>query len=585
MIFNRLKKINSLLTQKEKTKGIILLLMIMIMGFFDVLGIASIMPFMSLASDPNFIESNQYAQEIYNFFEFKNKKRFIFFSGLSVIALIVISSLIKLMTIYAMYNFTFKREYSISLRLLKGYLNQPYDWFLNQHSAELSKSVLADVREVIARSILTSILVISNIFLAILIISLLIIVDPLTAISAFLLFGLIYLILYFSVKNILDNIGIDRLAANTERFKVSNETFSLIKEIKVLGKENFYLSIFDKSAKKFVEKEILMQSISSLPKYFIEMVVFAAMISIILINLADDLVLSTIIPIVALYAFAVYRLIPALQVIFSNISLFKSSASVLDFVSEKYEQLDIFTDFKDISSRLKFQKEITFDNMSFYYPKTKKEALSKINLKIPANNIVGIIGATGSGKTTVLNLLLGLFEPSEGNLLVDETKIYQANVRDWQSCIGYVPQHISLIDESISANIALGEGPEDLNMDSVISAAKVANIHEFINSELENGYKTKIGEKGVRLSGGQRQRLGIARALYNNPDVLVLDEATSSLDGETEEAVMDAVNNLGRKLTIIIVAHRLSTLAKADIVYKLKNGQIHSQGSYEEMCR
>ena len=224
--------------------------------------------------------------------------------------------------------------------------------------------------------------------------------------------------------------------------------------------------------------------------------------------------------------------------------------------------------------------------MSFHYPKTKKEALSKINLKIPANNIVGIIGATGSGKTTVLNVLLGLFEPSAGDLLVDETKICQANVREWQSCIGYVPQHISLIDESISANIALGEGPEDLNMDSVIdSAAKVANIHEFINSELENGYKTKIGEKGIRLSGGQRQRLGIARALYNNPDVLVLDEATSSLDGETEEAVMDAVNNLGRKLTIIIVAHRLSTLAKADIVYKLKNGQIHSQGSYEEMCR
>ena len=226
MIFNRFKKINSLLTQKEKRQGILLLLMIMIMGFFDVLGIASIMPFMSLVSDPSFIDSNQYAQNIYSFFEFKNHRSFIFFSGLCVIALIVISSFIKLMTIYAIYNFTFKREYSISLRLLKGYLHQPYSWFLNQHSADLSRSVLADVREVVSRSILTTIMIISNGFSALLIVSLLMIIDPLSAVLAFIAFGLVYSVLYFFVKNALGNIGTDRLAANTARFKSSNETFS-----------------------------------------------------------------------------------------------------------------------------------------------------------------------------------------------------------------------------------------------------------------------------------------------------------------------------------------------------------------------
>ena len=211
--------------------------------------------------------------------------------------------------------------------------------------------------------------------------------------------------------------------------------------------------------------------------------------------------------------------------------------------------------------------------------------MAKISLQIPVNNIVGIIGSTGSGKTTLVDVLLGLLTPDQGILHVDGVKICEANVREWQRCIGYVPQHISLVDESVSANIALGEDPKDINMDAVVSAAKIANIHDFILSELENGYDTKVGDKGVRLSGGQRQRLGIARALYNKPDILILDEATSALDGETEKVVMEAVNNLGRQMTLIIIAHRLSTLAKADIVYKLEKGRLCSQGTYEVMCK
>ncbi len=584
MKYDRLEQLGLLLTKQEKIDGVKLFIMIMIMGILDVMGIASILPFMSIASDPDYVQSNQLLLQIYNYLNFDDYKSFVLFSGLSVIAVIATSTVTKLLTIYSMYRFTFGREHSISVRLLRGYLNQPFSWFINQHGADLSKSVLADVREVVSRSILTSIMVASNVFLALLIVVLLILVDPVTALSAFFVFGFIYCILYFSVKNILDNIGIDRLAANTARFKASTETFSLIKELKILGKENFYLSVFDQSTKRFVEKEILMQSISSLPKYFIEMVVFIAMIIIVLTNLSDDQALSAIIPIVALYAFAVYRLIPALQIIFANISLYKASASVLDFIIEKYDQLNVTDTFNDNSERLNFQKEIVFKNMSFRYPEAEKNALSNISLEISAHNIIGIIGPTGSGKTTIVDVVLGLLSPSKGGLYVDDIKICEDNVREWQRCIGYVPQNISLIDESIAANIALGEYHKDLDMESVISAAKVANIHDFIISELEEGYDTKVGDKGIRLSGGQRQRIGIARALYNKPDVLVLDEATSALDGQTEQVVMDAVNNLGRKLTLIIIAHRLSTLSKADIVYKLQNGELHSQGTYEEMC-
>ncbi len=584
MKFQRLSHINLLLDKVEKLEGIRLLIMIILMGLFDVLGIASIMPFMTLISDPEVIEKNNYLLSIYTYFNFSNYSEFIFFSGAIVIALIIVSSLFKLVTSYLVYRFTFMREHSISVRMLKGYLNQPYEWFLNQHSSELSKSLLADVREVIARTFITSFLIISNSFTVILIVCLLIYVDPTVAITAFLFFGFIYFFLYFTVRNLLQNIGKDRLKANNERFKFANETFSLIKELKIVNKENSYLSLFSYATKNFVKKEVIMQSISSLPKYLIEMIIFASIILIILINLSEDFLVSSIIPIIALYAFAGYRLIPAIQVIFSNLSLFRSSAYVLDFVREKYSQLNFEDTFVNSGTRMKFEKEIFLENISFQYPNTDKNTLEDISLKIQANNIIGIIGATGSGKTTIIDILLGLLSPHKGVMYVDDALIDKRNVREWQKCMGYVPQEIALVDETIAANIALGVFGKSLNMESIIEAAKVANIHDFITTELKNGYHTKIGEKGIRLSGGQKQRIGIARALYNKPNVLVLDEATSALDGETEQVVMDAVNNLGRQLTIVIVAHRLSTLSKADIIYKLKDGRIHSQGSYKLMC-
>lgn len=580
----RLHQISRLLTKEEKIAGFKLLLGIMVMGIFDVIGVASVLPFMSIASDPSFIQSNEVLLKIYNFLEFDDQG-FIMFAGLCVIALIAISTFVKLITTYALYKFTFEREHSISLRLMTGYLNQPYSWFLNQHSSDLSKSVLADVREVVARTILTIITICSNSFLVILLVSLLILVDPITAVSAFLFFSIIYTILYLTVKGILDNIGTDRLTANTTRFKTAAEIFALIKEMKISGKESFYLSVFGKATKKFVDKEVVMMAISAMPKFFIEMVIFTALISVVLINLADDVALNSVLPVLALYAFAVYRLVPALQSVFASISIFRASAPVLGFISDKYDDLNVSVTFDNSTNRLNFHNEITFREISFRYPEAKKEALAKISLQIPVNNIVGIIGSTGSGKTTLVDVLLGLLTPDQGILHVDGVKICEANVREWQRCIGYVPQHISLVDESVSANIALGEDPKDINMDAVVSAAKIANIHDFILSELENGYDTKVGDKGVRLSGGQRQRLGIARALYNKPDILILDEATSALDGETEKVVMEAVNNLGRQMTLIIIAHRLSTLAKADIVYKLEKGRLCSQGTYEVMCK
>jgi ATP-binding cassette, subfamily B, bacterial PglK len=584
MIFKQLMQFKILLTKEEIYSAVKLLILIIVAGIFDLLGVAAVLPFMSVASDPSYIESNKMISYIYHYFEFDDHNSFVLFLGLWLIILIILSTIIKVTTIYFTHSFTFKREHSLSLRFLKGFLNQPYSWFVNQHRADLSRTILADVREVVGRSMLTTLNVISNGFSVIMILGFLVLVDTVTAVLAFLCFGFIYLGLFSIVKKRLSRIGIDRLNASKVRYKSSNEIFSLVKEIKILGKENFYVSLFDQATKTFTNNEITMQAVSSLPRYFIEMVAFTSMILVVLINILSGSELSTFIPLLALYAFAVYRLIPSIQIIFSNIVLFRASTSYLTELIEKYKILNVSPSFEDISEGINFRKEITFNSISYKYPKAEKNSVSHISIKIPSQNIIGIIGPTGSGKTTIVDILLGLLRPDQGEIYVDDIRICEDNVRQWQTHIGYVPQHISLIDETILANIALGENSDDLDMESIVAAAKVANIHNFILSELEDGYNTKVGDNGVRLSGGQRQRIGIARALYNKPDILVLDEATSALDDGTEQAVMEAVNNLDRNLTIVIIAHRLSTLSKADIVYRLEKGQLHSQGSYQHMC-
>ena len=583
MIVNRLRKLVSFLSPEEKVSGAKCLILMFFMGVFDVIGVASVMPFMALVSDPEVIHTNEYLFWVYSALRFTDDRAFLMFSGLTVVALIITSTCFRAITLYKIYRFTFNREHSISLNLIVGMLNQPYSWFLNQHSSDLGKSVLFDVREVVSRCLLTIMMLLSNCSIVVLIVVMLILVDPKIAMTVFLFYSLVYVCLYLSVSKVLEKIGTERLKTNGIRYKVTSEAFSLIKDLKVLGKEDHYTSLFSEATRKFVDKEVMTQSISSLPRYGIEMVTFVGIIVTLLLSLSSETAIVEILPLLSLYAFSVYRLMPALQVIFSSITLFKASAPVLDSLCLKFAEISprVVEDSSD--KRLCLEGEILMSNVDFSYANNSKKALSGLDMRIVANQITGIIGSTGSGKTTTVDLLLGLLMADEGSLTVDGVKISKSNVWQWQKSIGYVPQQITLIDDSVAANIALGVAPEEINMDAVISAAKVSDIHEFIISELNDGYGTEVGDNGVRLSGGQRQRIGIARALYNKPDLLVLDEATSALDNETEQVVMDAVNNLGHRITIVIIAHRLSTLAKADIIYKLDKGRLHSYGSYGDL--
>ena len=293
---------------------------------------------------------------------------------------------------------------------------------------------------------------------------------------------------------------------------------------------------------------------------------------------------SNALPIISLYAFAGYRLLPALQQFYVATTQLTFVAPSIDKLHEDIKSLKPPIEIQD-KGYLLFEKSIKLKNVNYSYPNASRSAIKEINLSIPAKSTVGFIGATGSGKTTTVDIILGLLEVQKGSLEVDGQIISKQNVRSWQRSIGYVPQHIYLADDTVAANIAFGIELKDINQELVVKAAKIANLHSFIIDELPLQYQTTIGERGVRLSGGQRQRIGIARALYHNPKVLILDEATSALDNETELAVMEAVNNLSKTITIILIAHRLNTVKICDFIFKLDKGRLVGQGSYEDIIK
>jgi ABC-type multidrug transport system fused ATPase/permease subunit len=288
-------------------------------------------------------------------------------------------------------------------------------------------------------------------------------------------------------------------------------------------------------------------------------------------------------PIIALYAFAGYRLIPALQLTYAAFTSLRFSSPALEALHKDLMSLQPAGP-NTQQPAMPLTQAITLNNIVYRYPNAASPALKGISLSIPAKSTVGLVGATGSGKTTTVDLILGLLDAQEGTLAIDGQPITDHNKRAWQRAIGYVPQQIYLADDTVAANIAFGIEPEQINQTAVERASKIANLHEFVANDLPQGYATTVGERGVRLSGGQRQRIGIARALYHNPQVLILDEATSALDNLTEQAVMEAVHNLGHEITIILIAHRLSTVKDCDQIFLLEKGELKAQGRFEELA-
>jgi ABC-type multidrug transport system fused ATPase/permease subunit len=397
-----------------------------------------------------------------------------------------------------------------------------------------------------------------------------------------------YGLIYLGLRRYLSRIGADRVKANRERFTAVQEAFGGIKDVKVAGLEEAMLSRYDVPAKRFASHQAASQVASQLPRFAMEIIAFAGILVVALYLMAGAGGLQQALPVLSVFAFAGYRLMPAMQQLYAQLSKLRFAGPALEALHRDFSNLDsggTDTLKRQRPTPMGFTDTIRLEQVSYTYPKAERPSLNGVDLTIPANTTVGLVGATGSGKTTTVDIIFGLLRPQSGLLTVDGEAIIPANLRAWQRTIGYVPQHIFLADDSVAANIALGLPPGQVDMLAVERAARIANLHDFVTGQLPQGYQTQIGERGVRLSGGQRQRIGIARALYHDPEILFLDEATSALDNLTEQAVMDAVHNLGRKKTIVLIAHRLSTVRDCDTIFVLEHGKLLEQGSYEDLLR
>lgn len=580
-----LKKITDLLTERERNKSIFLFLAIIFTSLLDVLGIASIFPFISILSNPELIKTNNllaYLYQIAGALGVTSIENFIFILGMLTFLILITSLTVRAITLYVQVNFALMLEYSIGKRLVENYLHQPYAWFLNKNSSELRKNILSEVNLITYNTLLPIINIFSQSVLVVTLLILIIFIDPLLAFSAGLILVLLYLIIFLSVKNFLSRIGLENSKTDLQRFSSLSNAFGSVKEMKVLGLEKFYISLFAEPAKSFANKQILLQVTSQLPRFFLEGIAFGGMIIIILILLVRYENFANTLPALALYAFAGYRLIPALQQIYNAITQLRFSGTSLNIVHGDLTNLKSFKKKKD-SKPMSIIKSIMLKDVCYSYPNNIRTTLDSINISIPAYKKIGIVGSTGCGKTTTVDIILGLLKPQKGNLIIDGNIISDANKTSWQKNIGYVPQQIYLADASIAENIALGVNVNNIDHNSLERAAKIANIHEYIINDLPQSYNTNVGERGLRLSGGQRQRIGIARALYHNPKVLILDEATNSLDNNTEKNIMESISNLKNKITIILISHRMNTVKDCDIIFLLNKGKLTAQGSYNEL--
>tara|TARA_Y100000389_G_scaffold186339_1_gene206614 strand:- start:4153 stop:5937 length:1785 start_codon:yes stop_codon:yes gene_type:complete len=577
-----IKKLFTLLSKNEQKSAFLLTIVILISAILDVLGIASIIPLIALLSNPGLIETNILINKIYLLFNFNDPQIFLFYLGIIFFIFFVISVIVKSLSIYLKIKFSAMREYSFGKRLLYSYLNQSYKWFLDRHSSDLAKSILSTVNVVINRGLFAVLDIISYGISIFLIITLLFVVDPKLTLIIGLTLGGFYGFIYRLFSSKLNRKGLERVKEDERRYTALSNSFGSIKETKLSGLENFYVRNFSTPAKNFAKVQANSQIIGQLPRHLFEAVAFGGLLLIILYLMKKNENFVSILPILSLYVFAGYRLMPALQQLYSALTSLRFANASINSV---YEETQAKNNVETLKENLDFNKDISLRDVTFKYPNSSRFNLNKISMKIPIKSIIGLVGETGSGKTTLVDVILGLLEPQQGNLEVDSTTINKNNLNSWQSKIGYVPQQIFLTDQSISSNIAFGIDEDLIDFDAVERASKIANLHSFVVNELPEKYDTLIGERGVRLSGGQRQRIGIARALYHNPSLLILDEATNALDSLTEKAVMDAVHNLSSKITIILIAHRLNTIKSCSEIFLMDQGTIIAKGRYDQLCK
>lgn len=578
------RKILALLSPPERSRLAGIFFLVLITSILEVVGISSIMPFIAVVAEPGLIERNAALRETMQFLGIHSARDFTIALGVGALALLVVSNFALAAVNWRLMGFTYGLAHTISSRLLARYLARPYEEFLSSNTANARKNVLDEVVQTVNSATVPYMQAAAKVPSIVLVLVAVIIADPLLAPIVTAILGLLYWFVYRSLRGWLFRIGEKRLRANEQRFKVAQESLDAIVDVKLLAAQRHYHGQFDRASRESAEAQASSMTLAMTPRYALEAIAFGGILLIVLYMLIAKRSLEDALPLVTLYAVAGYRLMPALQIVFTGVTKAKFAESTLDLLQGEIGAATdppVLPEPVAAQDRLALRESVRFEGVDFNFRERPDRVVTAVSFEIPAGTVCGIAGATGSGKTTVANLFMGLLVPRAGRILVDGQDLDANLLPRWQANIGYVSQQIYLLDATVSENIALGLDRGAIDRARVQAACELANLDTFIEKELPDKYETMVGERGVRLSGGQRQRLAIARALYRDPDVLVFDEATSALDSTTESAVMDAIDRLAARKTILVIAHRIHTLRNSDQVIVLEHGRILDIGTYE----
>ncbi|XWN31279.1 MAG: ABC transporter ATP-binding protein [Devosia sp.] len=578
----------AILNQRERRNAWIVLGIVVLAAVASAAMVGSVMPFLSVLADPERIRAVPALSWAYDAGGFTSDYAFLAALGAGSLVIIIIASAIQILRTWAVSRFAMMRMHTISYRLLTAYLRQPYAFFLNRHSGEMGTQILAESQQVVNLFFRPATEVVAAVLTVIAVVGLLLWVNTTVALSAFVVLGGLFGGAFLLARRTITHQGQVRATANKMRYRLAGEALGGIKDIKLLGREAAYIDQYRVPSERMARSVVIAHVLGAVPRYVVQAVGFGGIVILCLVlldpeELASGAALGEILPLLGVFAFAGQRLLPELSRIYNGLTQLTYGKAAVETVHRDLVGAAGGVLPRTVPLPLGLRRELVLQDVSYRYPNAERAGLAGLSLAIRAGEKVGVVGSTGAGKTTFADVILGLLAPSDGQLVADGTTITDANLRAWQQTVGYVPQNIFLTDSSVAANIALGISEGDIDRERVRYAARIAQIDGFVTNTLAKGYDTLVGERGVRLSGGQRQRIGIARALYHDADLIVFDEATSALDNLTEAEVMAAIDGLPGDKTVVMIAHRLSTVRQCDRILLLEAGRVAGIGSWHEL--
>lgn len=571
-------KLNKLLDKKQKGFMVVLVIMMLIGAILETASVTLVIPVISIVMDQDAVTGNKYVAPVYNALGMQSPKDF----TILVMVLLILAFVVKNVFLYiqqkVLYRFVYTNQFRTSERMMKNYIRRNYEYFLNADTAVIQRSITSDVNNMYAL-ILSLLTLVSETIVALFLIAVLLWAEPMMTIMISGLLGAVLFIIKLVLKPIMRKAGEDNQDYYSGLFKWISQTVTGIKDVKVGGREAYFVDEYIRCGKGYVDAVQKYTLYSNIPRLLIETICVAAMVLYMLILILNGQDTTDMLAILSAFGVAVVRLMPCANRINNQINNIAYFEPFLMGVSDNL-QGDIddkntdMADLMPVKDKLPVHDKVELSHITYKYPNTEKLIFDDASLTIPVGMSIGIVGSSGAGKSTIVDVLLGLLKMQSGTIKADGQDVMEtANYRRWLKNVGYIPQTIFMLDDSIRRNVAFGIPEDEISEERIWEVLAEAQLDEFVKS-LPEGLDTGIGERGVRLSGGQRQRIGIARALYDDPEILILDEATSALDNDTEAAIMDSINRFMGRKTLVIIAHRLQTIEKCDMVYRVEDGHI-----------